>query len=391
MKICYVSNLYGGNARGGAERIVAVEAAEAVRRGWPATVVSSSDGAGTDAAEAAGPKVVRYHPPNVFFYSDAARHSFAARFVWHLVDLFNFRSAARLRRILEAERPDVVHTHNLMGLGSMIPGMLRRLGFRHVHTVHDVQLIHPSGLIPADGALPPSGIAGRAYVALTRRLMGSPAAVIFPSKFLMDLHRRLGFFRSSNCLVLSNPAPAAAPAARPAPARPLFLFVGQLERHKGVLDLIEAWSRWPGNAGSRLEIAGDGSLAAEVRGRAAAAPNAVCLGRLGGRELTAAYDRAAFLVMPSLVIENAPTVILESFSRGTPVAASAAGGIPELVSDGRNGFLFKPGSIEGLLAALDRAVAALPDWPALSAAASAAAAERSLERHMTGLLKTYAG
>jgi glycosyltransferase involved in cell wall biosynthesis len=53
------------------------------------------------------------------------------------------------------------------------------------------------------------------------------------------------------------------------------------------------------------------------------------------------------LVVPSLE-EGAPRVILEAFSAGVPVLASAVGGIPEMVEDGKTGFLVPPKSAEEL-------------------------------------------
>ncbi len=62
---------------------------------------------------------------------------------------------------------------------------------RHVHTVHDVQLLHPSGLLaPHAGSV---SVAQKIYTMLLRTLMGSPDVVHFPSAFLRGLHERNGF------------------------------------------------------------------------------------------------------------------------------------------------------------------------------------------------------
>jgi GT2 family glycosyltransferase/glycosyltransferase involved in cell wall biosynthesis len=63
------------------------------------------------------------------------------------------------------------------------------------------------------------------------------------------------------------------------------------------------------------------------------------------------------LVVPSIWPENSPLVIHEAFLAGVPIVASRIGGIPELVSDGRNGLLFEPGDVGGLRRALDRLLA----------------------------------
>lgn len=401
MKICFVSNLYGELARGGAERIVEAEARALVAAGHAVAVITTNPfGSSLPDKETGvqdGVTVHRIVPRNLFFYTDAHRHSFAARFAWHLIDTFNGAAAEMVADILREELPDVVHTHNLMGVSFLVPAKLRRLGFRHVHTLHDVQLLHPSGLIglPAGQAGVgtehpplPTRLARKAYVLLMRTVFGSPDVVISPSRFLADKHTHAGFFRKSEVRIVPNPVPEALAVAAPKKGRNRFLFVGQMEAHKGVLGLLEAWERLQGLGGGILELAGDGTLFKEVSRRAARLPGVRILGRTVGTALDAAYDRAAFVVLPSTVIENAPTVIGEAFARGVPVVANAIGGIPELVQNDVNGFLAVPGDAASLDAALLRATRHL-DWDVLSANALASARERSMERHLSELLGAY--
>lgn len=422
MKVLLVSNLYGELARGGAERVVAQEAEALAAAGHDVVVVSGEpkrdvpkgvclpaepwlcEPSGTPdqvaasyaaatarLARSGAPRAIRYHAPNLYFYPDGHGHGYATRLLWHLRDIFNGASAATLKRIVELERPDVVHTHNLMGLGFRIPAMLRGLGVRHVHTVHDVQLLHPSGLLPPSGRV---GGAARlpqaAYEALMRRMFGSPAAVIFPSAFLRDAHVRAGFFRGSTLMVLRNPAPDVSLAARAVPTAPAFLFAGQLEAHKGVLFLLDVWARWDDRGEATLAIAGDGSLAPEVARRASSLPGVRLLGRLDREAMLEALSRAAYLAFPSLVVENGPAVIMESLSRGTPVVAAATGGVPEIVTEEGTGFLFPPGDADACLAALRRAAARIgTDWTSYYERCMRAAGAASLAKHVETLAAAY--
>lgn len=59
------------------------------------------------------------------------------------------------------------------------------------------------------------------------------------------------------------------------------------------------------------------------------------------------YDRLTVLLIPSRS-EGLPNVALEAMAHGVPVVATAVGGIPEVVADGRTGLLAKSGDIEGL-------------------------------------------
>jgi glycosyltransferase involved in cell wall biosynthesis len=76
--------------------------------------------------------------------------------------------------------------------------------------------------------------------------------------------------------------------------------------------------------------------------------NVILRGALYDKELDSARNTSKVLVVPSECNENAPLVILEAFSAGIPVVGSNLGGIPELIENGINGFLFKPGDAEDL-------------------------------------------
>jgi glycosyltransferase involved in cell wall biosynthesis len=69
------------------------------------------------------------------------------------------------------------------------------------------------------------------------------------------------------------------------------------------------------------------------------------LGHLSGQDLEACYDSADLVVLTSRS-EGIPLVLMEAMARSKPVLAPAITGIPELVLDGKNGFLYRPGSLQ---------------------------------------------
>ncbi len=402
MRICLINNLYGAAARGGAERIVELEAEALAARGHAVSVVSavrpvdlpgavcSPDGCGPAATDPRAGRVTHrpFVAPNLFPYSELGRHGLMARFIWHLRDMFNFAAARRLGRLLDELRPDVVHTHNLMGVGFLTPALLRRRKIRHVHTVHDVQLLHPSGLMSPAAAAHPSP-AARIYERLMAALMGSPAVVFYPSDFLCSLHQTACFFPDSRKTVLRNPAAPASDISRPVPAARKLLFVGQLEPHKGIGTVLAAW-RQAAPPDAFLSVIGNGSLAATLRAAAADLPAVRFLGRLSSAEVAREMADAYGLLFSSEIVENSPTVILEAFSSGLPTIATAVGGVPELVRDGRNGLLFPPGDAV-VLAMKIRELTDLPAsaWEGMSAAARESSRLHDPARHIEVLEEAY--
>ena len=68
-------------------------------------------------------------------------------------------------------------------------------------------------------------------------------------------------------------------------------------------------------------------------------------GVLNGYEIQKIFQRSHFTIVPSLQ-ENSPSVAIESMLCGTPIIGSDVGGIPELLTDGENGFISKPNVLD---------------------------------------------
>jgi glycosyltransferase involved in cell wall biosynthesis len=396
MRICFISNLYPPYARGGAERVVSEEAAALRALGHDVSVITSApvadDGdASLKTTVEDGIRVHRFYPMNLFFYGDIGRHGAFARTVWHAWDTVNPYAASVVSKILAKERPEVVHTHNLKGLGLSIPGAIRRLKLRHVHTLHDVQLVVPSGLLMKGGERAVlASTTSRAYVTAMKRVYGSPEMVISPSSFLMRFYEERGFFPRSERIILPNPAPSPGPVERQPSSETRFLFFGQVEKHKGVLALIEAMKAlFKKHPKARLDVVGVGAALDEAVRAAGKDRRFAFHGKKHPAQFARMFADADFTVVPSLCYENAPTVILESFAYGVPVIVADIGGAAELVRDGKNGLVFKAGDRAALSAALERAIDGRKDKAELSRRARDTARSLSIADHVERLERLY--
>ncbi|AGP33320.1 glycosyltransferase [Sorangium cellulosum] len=134
--------------------------------------------------------------------------------------------------------------------------------------------------------------------------------------------------------------------------------VGRISPEKGQRSLVEAFAAVArADPRAALVLVGDGPDEAAVRADVAArglGDRARLLGlRRDGAQLIGALD---VLALPSRT-EGLPNVVLEAFAYGTPVVASAVGGVPELVLDGETGWLVPPGRPDALARALLDALA----------------------------------
>ncbi|MEO8922438.1 MAG: glycosyltransferase [Caldimonas sp.] len=135
------------------------------------------------------------------------------------------------------------------------------------------------------------------------------------------------------------------------PEAPTLISVGNLLESKGHRLAVEALTALPG---FRLCVVGSGpddeTLKSLARRLGVAERVAFC-GRIAQQEMSSHYSAADILVLPSLR-EGAPNVVLEALACGTPVVATAVGGIPEFVSDPIAGQLMADRTVEQLVGAV---------------------------------------
>lgn len=171
----------------------------------------------------------------------------------------------------------------------------------------------------------------------------------------------------------------------------LVLFVGRLDEPKGILDLLEAFGRAVrGDATLRLAIAGRGPLASEVARRKDAEGLARQIHLLGFRSDVAAwYVAADVFVLPSRR-EAFGMVLLEAMASRVAVIGTRAGGIPEIVEDGRTGLLVPAQDPEALAGAILALARDPQKREALARAGSAAVRERfGIERMARATCAVY--
>lgn len=363
MKVLLVNALYYPDEFGGAERVVK-RLADSLRSAGlhPEIACLAPDGrAGT--SDVGGIPVHRVRLRNVYPMFPVERRLAAFKPVWHAIDSANPVMAGELEALIDRVSPDIVHTHNVTGFSPLIWRTIARRGIPIVHTLHDHYLLCARATMYVDGYNCASRHPVCAAYSLVRLSHSTRVdAVVGVSHYILDRHSDYGAFPNASFRrVIRNPVPVASDsiAAEPAAAQLRIGFLGRLDQPKGLDVLIAACE---GLASSRwtLDIGGGGvpQYERDIRARATS-PNIRFRGRVDATNFLGSID---VLVVPSLLNDSLPLVIIEAFAAGVPVIGTRMGGIPEVIDEGRTGFLVPANDVDALRSTLVR----LADSPAIA-------------------------
>jgi glycosyltransferase involved in cell wall biosynthesis len=248
---------------------------------------------------------------------------------------------------------DVVHFHNVSLFGPGVLG-LTPAGARPVklYTTHEHWLVCPTHVLwkfneracerpeclkcTLQARRPPQFWR---YTGAIAREAAHVDLFLAPSRFTARMHAERGFARPFEVLPLFVEPDLTDHRPGPRPhERPYFLYVGRLERLKGVEVLVRAARPGPD---VDLLIAGTGSDESRLQALAGGDQRIRFLGGVTQRDLGPLYAHAIATCIPSLTYEIFPTVALESLARRTPVIAHDLGGLPEIVEDSGGGIVYR--------------------------------------------------
>jgi glycosyltransferase involved in cell wall biosynthesis len=353
LKILLVSSAYQPFVVGGAERVAEALATSLTRAGHQVVVVTTqpSDEIRDQTIDAVS---VRYVPVRNFYrpFSDH-RPSLMAKALFRCVDSYNVAMLSVLSRIIAAEAPDVINTHNLMGFSVAAWSAADRLDVPIAHTMHDQYLLCHRSTMFRNGQNCSRQCRSCLAAALPRKHASARVDVaVGVSQFILDRHLRFGYFQSSESMVIYNTGlvgTSDAARSRVPGGKLRFGFLGQIIPTKGVHALIEAFLTEE-LQDCELWIAGreDNPYAHELRRRTQTVQNIRWLGFV---EPTKLFQDIDVLVVPSIWHDAAPLVVMEAAGHGVPVLGSSRGGIPELIPPGA-GWTFDPGEPGALRSAL---------------------------------------
>lgn len=320
--------------------------------------------------------------PNIYWRFAEPRRSVFAKAIWHALDNYNPRTTRLLSEIITRFQPDIVVTSILENFGAAAWLAAKRSRVAVVDIIHSYYLqCIKGGRFRSGHNCETRCIACRLATAGKKYLSRHVDGVIGVSRYVLEAHISEAYFANARQTFIYNPINRIVEQPRSALRSrvPTFGFLGKLLPTKGIEQLVKVFSS--GRLNYPLLIAGDGDAEFEAKLRVNADSKLIQF--LGWIDPTKLFDRIDFLIFPSLWNEPFGRGIVEAMGQAIPVIGAKRGGIPELIEEGRNGYLFDP-AVEG---ELERAVnlACAADYGALSQAALSTAQLFS----STSIMKQY--
>lgn len=375
MKIALINTFYSPDVIGGAEVIVQEQAQALSARGYEVFVICLGKEELVRQDIVSGIKVYRIPFSNRYWIPDRFSYGIADKILWHLKDRYNKDTARYISDIISSEKPELAICHNLAGLSVSVWDALSSTGVKTIQYVHDQYLVCLKSVCYDGGKYCEKPCLKCALAKFGARKKSSGVnGFVAVSNYVAERLLSLGYFRNVPYRVIHNARNLLLCSRRHDTLDVLTIgYIGAVSRVKGVHVLLEAFVE--SGIDARVLIAGhcgDKVYDEELRSMCGSNKRIEFLGYMNSADF---YDRIDCLVIPSLCPDSFPTVAFESCAAGVPVVASNIGGLPEIVKDGVNGFLFEPGNVSALSGILRRLSDDRSILSALSANCPASVAE----------------
>lgn len=298
--------------------------------------------------------------------------------------LYSFEAKKNISSLIEAEKPDVVHinlVHRHLTLS--IVRAIKKYNIPIVYTVHDLNAVCPNHEMLSNGKVCEACLHGNYIPCIKQKCVKGSSAksalaaleainykrmniyddidlCITPSYFYKKKLEESGLIKNE-IIHIKNFLPLDTVYTFDNPDNGYLLYFGRISEEKGIITLLKAMKK--SNSEIPLYILGTGPIEDEVKtfiSENKLESKVKMFGFKSGNELKKFVSEAKCIILPSEWYENGPYAIMEAMSQGKPVIVSEYGGLPEIVEDGKTGFICKPFDSNDLLRCINK-VCALSD------------------------------
>lgn len=286
--------------------------------------------------------------------------------------IYSKANKQKMKETLEAFKPDIVHVNNFQRqLSASIIEAIEEKNIPIIFTAHDIQAVCPAIVMLDGNKNVCEKCMGGNYTScvknkcikdsILKSILGAIEAryyrkkkiytnkinhIITPSEFYKSKLVQDGI-EKSKITALHNFISVEKYNVK-TEDEGYALYFGRLSKEKGILNLIEAFSKIEKG---KLYIAGDGPEKEKIEEwiqKKKLQSRIQLVGLLTQEQVTEYVRKCRFVIVPSVWYENCPYSILETLAIGKPVVGANIAGIPELIKDNQNGFLYPYNDTERL-------------------------------------------
>jgi glycosyltransferase involved in cell wall biosynthesis len=355
MKVLFINAFYAPHIGGGAEIILKSLVEGMAQRGHEVTVLTTGPDKGIKQDNVDGVPVLRAGINNFYWHYRQNKAQAWQRALWHLRDIYNPAMAHIVENVVRKIKPDLVNSHNLAGFSVSAFSAIHKTGTPIIHVLHDLYHLCPNSNMFRNGKSCESQCGQCRLFRLPHTKASMHVdAVVGVSRYILQNHLDHGLFTNAPMkTAIHNAREINASRTNGASKKAgmlTFGFIGTLTQAKGIELLINAFNMLNPGEKAKLLIAGKGSEEYESYLKRYESNNIIFLGHVKPEEY---YQLLDILVVPSIWQESFGMVIIEAFAYGIPVIGSRRGGIPEIIEDGVNGYLFDPDNKDELVRLLE--------------------------------------
>jgi len=341
MKILIFNTLYYPNQIGGAEKSAQLLSEGLLSFGHEPVVVCTSDKDYVDYVN--GVKVYYIDTNNIYWSYNAKEEKSYKKPLWHFIDSYNIFAKNKIEKIIKYEKPDVVHTNNLAGFSDIVWKIAKKYDIRVVHTLRDYYQLCPRSTMFKDGVNCATQCSVCKVYATPRKILSKYVdAVVGVSQFILNKHISFGYFKNAKTKInIFNPVPTPKNTNKTTSSTIRLGLVGMLSKYKGTEFVLEKFSKMT-TTNIELHLYGKGvtkQYEIELKDKYLKNKNIKFQGFKPVEEI---YNNIDILIISSLWHEPFPRTLIESMSYKTLVLATNRGGTPEMITNGKNGYIFDP-------------------------------------------------
>lgn len=293
--------------------------------------------------------------------------------------IYSFEAREKIEQLIKDEKPDIAHIGLLhRQITFSVIDALKKSNIPIVMHLHDLISVCPCyTMLRQDGTICQDCIDKGLYSCIKNKcLKGSKSKSILAyieakilrvghyynkidlyiaeCNFYKNLLSTAGFTKS-RIIKMNNFLPVNQKYDAFSECEDYILYFGRFSREKGIMVILEAFSHIQCN--EKLMIVGAGpeqKNIEEMIKQNNLSERVILKGATFGEEMDRIIEKAKAVLVPSEWYENGAFVILQSIAKGKIVIASDIAGLPEIIEDGKTGFLAQPGNVQSFEEAIKR-------------------------------------